>query len=246
MRKYTLGMCAVLLAFMLGPPGKLRAGTLGLTFVGASNYLGSYYVAPYQVSIGGTTYNLVCDDALDNVSVGQQWNATTETLSNLNGTLFSQGHLDNNSSKTISQSQAYAEAGWLVSQIIANGNSTAAGEYQYALWDLFDPGFSNTSGTLSNGEPGADLNSAEQSAVNADLTTAESSYTNCPKCSTMVIYTPSPQGKNEPQEFFGMGTPQAMPEPMTLWSLLVVLVAVALAYKWVDKTTVESSASAST
>ena len=244
MRKYTLGMCAVLVALTLGSPGKLRAGTLSLTFDGASNYLGSYYVAPYQVSVGSSTYNLVCDDALDNVSVGQQWNATTETLSNLNGVLFSQGYKDN-SNTTISQSQAYTEAGWLVSQIIANmGNMTTAGEYQYALWDIFDPGFSNSSGTLSNGEPGADLNATEQAAVNADLTAAETNYSNCPTCSQMVIYTPTPQGPNEPQEFFGINTPQAMPEPMTLWSLALVLAAVGLASRWTGKTTPVASSQA--
>jgi len=244
MTRRILGMCAILLAFMLGPPKPLSAGTLQLTFQGASNYLGSYYVAPYQVAVSGTTYNLICDDANDNVSVGQNWNATTETLSNLSGALFS-------GASGLTQQQAYEVAGYLVSEINSSSGTTA-GEYQYALWDLFDPGFSNTSGTLPNGEPGADLSQAEQQAVNSYLTAAENSAnyastTALAYDANLVIYTPTPQSKNEPQEYIGVGTPQAvsMPEPMTLWSLLFVLAAIALACRWVDKTSVRSSAPAS-
>jgi hypothetical protein len=242
MKRNTLGMCALLLALMLGPPKPLSAGTLQLTFQGASNYLGSYYVAPYQVAVGGTTYNLICDDANDNVSVGQQWNAATETLSNLSGALFS-------GASALTQQQAYEVAGYLVSEINSS-SSTTAGEYQYALWDLFDPGFSNTSGTLPNGEPGADLTSGEQAAVDGYLAAAEqvSNYASATALAydaDVVIYTPTPQGKGEPQEYIGVGTPQvAMPEPTTLWSLLVVLAAIALSCKWADKATVESSAPA--
>jgi len=239
MRKYILSVGAMLLAFMLGPPGRLSAGTVSMQLTGVSQSLGSYYVAPYQVSVGGTNQNLICDDALDNVNMGQKWNATTETFSNLNGALFLNG-------KGQQQVTAYEEAGWLVQQIFNNlGNAKVAGEYQYALWDLFDPGFSNTSGTLSNGEPGADLSAAEQSVVNADLLAAEnaSNYASSSALAydaNLVIYTPTPQGPGEPQEFFGVDPPAA-PEPMTLWSLLLTLAAIALACKWTGKTTVKSS-----
>lgn len=216
LKRYTPGMSVLLLTLMLGPLKPLWADTLPMTLVGATDYLGSYYVAPYQVSIGGTTYNVICDDAYDNVYVGEKWNATTETISNLNGALFTQGYLNNNLSQSISQSQAYAEAGWLAGQINANQGTAAGAEYQYALWDVFDPGFSNTSGTLSNGEPGADLTSGEQSAVDADLLAAESDYSNCPTCSNVVIYTPTPEGPGEPQEYLGVGTPQATAEPSSL------------------------------
>jgi len=243
MRRYTLGMCAILVAFMLGPPKPLSAGTLQLTFQGASNYLGSYYVAPYQVAVSGTTYNLICDDANDNVSVGENWNATTETLSNLSGALFP-------GASGLTQQQAYEVAGYLVGEINSSSGTTA-GEYQYALWDLFDPGFSNTTGTLPSGEPGADLTTAEQTAVTGFLAAAENSanYASATALAydaNLVIYTPTPQGSGEPQEYIGVGTPQAasMPEPMTLWSLLLVLAAIAVGCRRVDKTAVKSIASA--
>jgi len=218
-----LGLALLVLGLLSGLPGKLRAGSISMELVGVSQSLGSYYVAPYKVSVGGTTYNLVCDDALDDVSVGETWSATTETFSNLTGALFSQGYLDN-SATTISQTPAYQEAGWLMHQIIANiGNATVTGEYQYALWDIFDPGFSNTTGTLPNGEPAADLTSTEQSAVDNDLKAAEANYASG-NYSDLVIYTPTPTGPGEPQEYFGFNTPQAAPEPASVTILAADLI----------------------
>jgi len=241
-KRYTLGMCAMLLAFMLGPPGELRAdsSTVSMTLTGVSLSLGDYYTAPYQISVGGgQSYPLVCDDAYDEINFGETWNATTETFSNLSGALFysEYGQI------------GYEEAGWLVSQIFnsldepAGAGNLAAEEFQYALWDLFDPSFSNA------GVPAGDEEQITTDLQNAENpfyydTTAALNYD-----ANLVIYTPSPPtgpGKGEAQEFFGVGTPQAvsMSEPTTLWSLLIVLAAIALACKWMDKTTVKSSASA--
>jgi hypothetical protein len=231
-RKYTLGICAMLLAFMLGPPGKLSADTVSMTLTSVSQSLGDYYVAPYQFSVNGQTAGLICDDASDDVYAGESWSATTETFSNLSGVLFTQQYL-NQYDGGISQTQAYEEAGWLVQQIYANiSNTTIAGEYQYALWDLFVPNFSASSG----------LTADQQSAVATDLSAAQTSYCSGPGCySNLVIYTPTQlTGSGRPQEYFGV-----MPEPMTLWSLLLVLAAITLACKWVDKTAVKSSVSAS-
>ncbi|MGH9431028.1 MAG: hypothetical protein ACRD3T_05750 [Terriglobia bacterium] len=242
MKKLSLGVGAMVLTLMLGPPGKLMAGTDSMQFNGATYVLGSYYVAPYQVSVNGTVENLVCDDAMDDVYVGEKWSATTETLSNLSGALFSQGYLDNSSTNTISQAQAYGEAAWLVNQIYSNQGTLSGGELQYALWDVFDPGFSNTTGTLGNGEPGADLTFAQQQAVLTYLQDAQSNY-GSGDYSNLMIYTPSPIQKGQAQEYFGIDSLQNMPEPMTLWSLFLALAAIGLACKWMDKTSVESPAS---
>jgi hypothetical protein len=251
MKKYSLGVCAMLLAFMLGPPGKLSADTVSLTLKSVSPSLGGYFVAPYQFSVNGSsqTVGLICDDASDDVTVGESWTATTETFSQLSasgtvtGFLFSQGFSYNpagttTGASTISQYQAYAEAGWLATQIytfIGDGDTTDAGLYQYALWDVFVPNFSASAG--------AGLAADQQSAVATDLSAAQTSYCSGPGCySNLVIYTPTSWSSSDtrPQEYFGI-----MPEPMTVWSLLVVLAAIALACKWVDKTTVKSSVSAS-
>jgi len=238
MRKCTLGMGALLLAFMLGPPGKLSAGTstISMQLTGVSQSLGNYYVAPYQISVGGKgPYGLICDDAQDDITMGESWTATTETFSNLTGALFLNG--------SSQQLQTYEEAGYLVNQIITNNNLgttagyLAAAENQYALWDLFTPGFSSTYGGIGN----------DEQAVESDLSAAATNYASTLAFDqNLVIYTPSPNygpGHGDAQEFFGYETPQA-PEPMTLWSLLVVLAAIALAYKWVGKTTTVPSTAA--
>lgn len=235
MRKYTLGMGALLLTLMLGPPGKLKAGTVGVTLNnGGSNVMGGVYTGPYNltVTVGSqnTPVQLVCDDAFDEVYAGEQWQASTSTFPSLSNVQFKSGN--------------YQEAGWLVQQLFANaGNATTSGEIQWALWDVFDPGISNT-------DPWGSLTSAEKTAISGYLTDAMNYYNggNFSGLSNLVIYTAVPgtqsNGDGLPQEFFGINTPQNMPEPMTLWSLLVALGAIALAYKWADKTTVESPASA--
>jgi hypothetical protein len=224
-KKYSLGVCAMLLAFMLGPPGKLRADTVpvSMELTGVSQYLGDYYIAPYTISVNGTTYSLICDDAYDEIKQYESWTATTETFSNPSGALFYGTY----------GSIGYQEAGWLAQQIMANITDTVtAGEYQYALWDLFDPGFSLTAGV-----------SGYETQIEADLSAAESACGSGSCSYSGTIYTPSQWtgDPSRPQEFLAV----AMPEPMTLWSLLVVLAAIALACKWMDKTDVKSSASAS-
>ncbi|HTS05642.1 MAG TPA: hypothetical protein VMP68_08670 [Candidatus Eisenbacteria bacterium] len=224
MRKYTLGMFAMLLAFMLGPPGKLRADTVSMELTGVSQYLGDYYIAPYTISVNGRTYSLICDDAYDEISKGESWTATTETFSNPSGALFYSTY----------GSVGYQEAGWLAQQIMANITDTVtAGEYQYALWDLFDPGFSDSAGV-----------GAYATEIANDLQAAESACGSGSCSYSGTIYTPSTwtgQPSNRPQEFLAV----AMPEPMTLWSLLLALAAIGVACKLMDKTTVKSSASAS-
>jgi len=242
MKRYTLGMCAMLLAFMLGPPGKLSASTVSMELVGVSQYLGDYYIAPYEISVGGTTYELICDDAYDEITMGETWTATTETFSNLtssnptNPALFA-----TQSNGGAFGLTGYQEAAWLAQQITANWTSdpTTAGEYQYALWDLFDPNFTGTVNAPADG-----LTSAEVSQIGTYLSDAETACGSGSCSYSGTIYTPyqwTGQPQNRPQEFLAV----AMPEPMTLWSLLLALAAIGVACKLVDKTSVKSSASAS-
>lgn len=232
MRIYSLGMGALLLTLMLGPPGKLKAGTVGLTLDnGGNNVMGGVYTGPYNLTLTvgsqNTPVQLVCDDAFDEVYEGEQWQANPSTFPSLSNVQFKTGN--------------YEEAGWLVQQLFANsGNATTSGEIQWALWDVFDPG-------VSNNDHWGTLTSQEQAGVNSWLAQAQANYSTG-DYSNLVIYTAmsgsQSNGDGLPQEFFGINTPQNMPEPMTFWSLLVMLAAIALAYKWVDKTTVESPASA--
>jgi hypothetical protein len=229
---------------MLGPPGKLWAdNTVGMELInGGSNVMGGVYTGPYNltVTVNGqpTSVQLVCDDAEDEVSEGETWQAYTSTFPNLSNVQFAKG----------TGGQNYEEAAWLAQQLFANegtpNSATTTGEIQWAIWDVFDPGTCNTG--ISNCDPWGDL-SNYQAGINSWLSLAQSNFSTG-NYSNLVIYTAvpgsqNPLGDGRPQEFLGVGTPQA-PEPMTLWSLLIVLAAIALACKWVDRTAVKSSASA--
>ena len=238
MRKYALGMGALLLAFMLGPPKPLRAGTIGLTLNNpGNNVMGGVYVGGYNFTVGSQQMQLVCDDFQHDVYAGESWTANTST--------FSQSSFLSNVLFTGTNEKAnYEEVGWLVQQMFSpanSGNAVTVGDIQWAIWDVFYPvQCSNGKIGISNCDPWGNL-SAYQSGINYWLSQAQmpSNYSTG-NYSNLVIYTPVPGTPGPPQEYFGM---QAMPESMTLWSLLVALAAIALAYKWVDKATVEPTAS---
>src|SRR5487761_494670 len=151
MGKFSLGMGAMILALMLGPPGSLRAGTVGLTLNnGGKNVMGGVYTGPYNftLSVGGqqTPASLVCDDAFDEVYQGENWQSNSSTYPSLTNIKFT------------GQTQNYDEVGWLVQQLFANaGNHMVSGELQWALWDVFDPGISGNDpwGRLSKNEKNA-------------------------------------------------------------------------------------------
>jgi hypothetical protein len=228
MSKYTLGLGALLLVLMLGPPARVRAGTLPVAFNnGGSNVMGGVYVGPYSLTltVGSTqgTVQLVCDDAADEVYSGETWNAYTSTYPSLSYVQYPQ---------TINgsgEAQNYAEAAWLVQQMFSptyKSNAAVVGEMQWALWDIFDPVISTT-------ETWGVITSAQQTQISYWLGQAQSNYASG-NYSNVVIYTPVPGsqiplGDGPPQEYIGLGTPQAMAEPMTLWTLLAVLLVLALA-----------------
>jgi len=198
--------------------------------------MGGVYTGPYNLTltVGSqqTPVQLVCDDAFDEVYQGENWQANTSTFPGLSNVQFT-GQ---------SMTQNYEEAGYLVQQLFADtGNSTTTGEIQWAIWDVFDPG-------ISNKDPWGTLTSQEITAINNWLTQAQNDYS-AGSYANLEIYTAIPGsqigGSGRAQEFFGMNS-LSMPEPMTFWSLLVVLAAIGLALKRVDKTTVESPASART
>jgi len=233
-RKYTLSLGAILLLLILGPPARLWADTLPIAFNSAgSNVMGGVYVGPYNltITVGSTQVpvKLICDDAADEVYNGESWTAYTSTFSSLTNVQYTQ--TINGNSKAVN----YAEAGWLVQQMLSptySGNSTVVGTMQWALWDVFDPGISST-------EPWGAITPADQMQINYWLGQAAANYASG-DYSNLVIYTPVPgsqipKGDGPPQEFIGLGTPQAMAEPMTLWTLLAVLLSVCLACWRLDR-----------
>lgn len=248
MGKFSAGVGAILVVLMLGPPENASAGTIGLQLNNAgSNVMGGVFVGGYNFTLTNgsqqSQVQLVCDDFKDDVYAGESWNANTSSFPSLSNVMFGS-----------SETQNYEEVGWLVQQMYSPGNSGNArtvGDIQWAIWDIFDP-------NVSNNDPWGSLSASDQCNINGYgagcnanngkgswLTQALANYNSAGSIAwdqqNLVIYTPTPLGKGQPQEYFGIDTPQPMPEPMTLWSLLIVLAAIALACKWADKGTIPSS-----
>jgi hypothetical protein len=107
-----------------------------LTGVGGANQ-GGVYVAPYYLSInGGSPVSVICDDFSHEVNILETWTATIHSFSNLNGTRF--GTAD---------TQEYEEAAWLYTQYL--GDASQAGNINFALWALFTPSTTSSSGYTS-------------------------------------------------------------------------------------------------
>lgn len=191
----------------------------GLTLTlnsGGNNVMGGVYVGPYTftgTTSGGqtSTLNLICDDFKDDVSLGEHWSATTSTFPSLTNVQFT------GAGSTL----GYQEVAWLSEQLFANlGNSEVAGQIQWAIWDVFDPG-------ISNNDPYGTIGAADQCAINGNGCSNTNSWlaqalanASGGNYSNLIIYTPVagsqlPATNGPPQEYFG-DPPPTVPEPSTL------------------------------
>ena len=91
-------------------------------------------MGPYQVSVNGTATSLICDAFAADMSVGQTWDATLNTWSELQNMKFS-GNFGNNAT---SAAQAYKEMFYLSMQIEKAANSAYIAPIDYALWQITD------------------------------------------------------------------------------------------------------------
>lgn len=105
---------------------------------------GHYYVSPYYGTINGQPVTLDCLDFLNEVYIGEKWQANLSTITNgstLSDTRYggpdAAGRFPN--TNATDALIAYQEAAWLTQQFpkTPNGNNV---DIQYAIWDLFIPG----------------------------------------------------------------------------------------------------------
>jgi hypothetical protein len=188
----------VLVALLIGS-ATLSANTLPVVFNnGGSNAMGGVYVGPYNLTVGGQSMQLVCDDFLSTVVNGETWTAVTSTYPSLSNVKFS-GLVQ------------YEEIGYLVQQMFANiTNPTVVGYISWAIWDIFDPG-------VSSHDPFGTLTSTQQAQIGNWLTNATNNYSTG-NYSNLVVYTPVagsqlPFNAGPPQEYIGI---IPAPEPSTV------------------------------
>lgn len=178
-----------------------------MTGVGNNGVLAGIYIGPYTALIDNVPTYVICDDFTADTYVNQTWTATQYALNDLaNETILNQTRWGREEF-TLDQ---YKQAAWLTMQLLnppsvcASGH--CAGDIQFAIWSLFDPGAANHLATYAPSH--VDDVQNWQSRALKEFTSVD--YSN------VYIYTPQ-NVRGAPQEFIVVKTP----EPTTVALLLV-------------------------
>jgi hypothetical protein len=210
----------VTMQLMGPPPGPSMAG---------------FYINPYTARIGaagqtvapigGTDYRVICDDFSATITTSTPpWQATQMTLGSLlsfdAGSTTGSTAVKFDHASAATQAFDYVTAAYLANQIFAAetaNNTTAQGEYSYALWSIFDstamPWLQN-----NNGDGGAAALVAQSYVTDArnfatgfggNYSALSSTYSN------ESIYTPALAGVQELDAwtFTSAAVPVNAPEP---------------------------------
>ncbi len=181
----------VLATFGLALPAMAGSVNIKITGVGGANQ-GGVYVAPYYLSINGQpTISVICDDFSHEVTIGETWKGHISTFADLSNTRF--GTAD---------TQQYDEAAWLFTQF--RTDPSQAGDINFALWALFTPSTTSSSGYTAGAA----------TWYNNALAWYNTGGENTFNFSGFEIITPDDlTSSNSPQEFI---TYSPTPEPSTL------------------------------
>jgi len=209
--------------------------TLQLTGPPPGPTMAGFYIDPYTALIGkagqtvapinGVSTSVICDDFEANISTATPpWQANQITLGALlsfdsHGTASTAVKFDQNSA--VAQANAYVAGAWLANNIFlaqAANNTTAQGEYTYAIWELFDPGvpipYLNNTPTDGGGSVAAAQASiylgeavAFAQGFGGSFGGLDQSYQN------MNIYTPKVAGIQELDAFSSTTSGGAVPAP---------------------------------
>lgn len=221
MLKLSRTLLPVIVVASLATVALAQPSTANLQLVGANPQqyvVGGVYTSPYQFSIGGvTTYLMTCDDFLNNVYLGESWQAYQNQLSDINGST-ADPYVMFDTSNAQQQQTDYATVTLLTSWLMNWGlsdptNSTGfgneeAGELSYAIWGVFDQKLLSNSyqASLAAGAEGK-LTATELAQAQYYLQQAQQDVAiNGPSASpTANIYSydgvPANLSNNPPQEF---------------------------------------------
>ena len=202
------------------------ADQVTLTFSDPSgNNSGGVYTYPYNFAISSnsittaTDVAMMCDTFVNDVTVLESWTANINAITSAgtSGGLFAHKVFSSLNGVTYTSQAAYDAAGLIylgalgqgpLSSYITSGTAItalSAGLANWAVWDLFDPGISDSYGTLP-------YSLATLSALDIEALGDVSGNTGY--LDNIVVYTPTgAQIGNGPQEFIGI---DPVPEPASL------------------------------
>lgn len=201
------------------PPTSSTA-CMDLTSAG-SNIMGGVYVGPYTATIDGTSTAVICDDFYDDSYLGELWTAdvVTGSAATTSGTAMDGHYGSTTVYDHLSLTQAYDAVGYLATQMLAATDPTAIGEYDFALWSIFD------SGAISYGQASSynPLTSPEVATIDGYLASAVA-YAQGPNASadisSFTVYSPDGNYSQTPARGPGITPPQEFlvqtPEPAIL------------------------------
>jgi hypothetical protein len=130
---------------------------------------------------------MICDDFRDNTYSGQTWAATAINASSLNSSNIGQTLFGLTIGVT-----GYQEVAYLVYQMFtSNPNASTQAAYSEAIWALTGSGVDPSKLT------GLALTFYNNVKAGGETLTST-------QLASLLIYTPSPRGPNEPQEMWGM------------------------------------------
>lgn len=207
---------------MLLAPLAAQANTIAVYFTALpSTYENGTYNGYATATIGGLPGQfLMCDDYAH-----QTYMPSGSDLTYYYSTLTGPDPLQYVRFTQVDEVQNYRVAAVLMaglSDVLATGNATAGDitNYQYAVWNLFDP-------------TGAPVTTAQQGLQKSALDTVQNGGpVALDDYSRLVIYTPTAAYASN-QEFLGLRTPAAVPEPSTAPLVSLILgVACLCARRW--------------
>jgi len=225
----TLAFLGVL--FLLQPAALADPVTMELTGAPSGN-LGGVYTSPYQISVNGSSEELlVCDDFETDINFGYEWTANEYTLANVTNsgpqkfpmpaggdiTVYLPGQT---SGTAYTAQQAYYAAAVLVDALLTGTETQGSPEdYSYAIWQIFDP--NAYKGYDGNSLGSADLQSVTNAMTGALAQAAPKNGSPAPLGFTLDIYTPcggsagcgtlgqnNSSGTGVSQEFLGISVPE--------------------------------------
>jgi hypothetical protein len=207
----------IAVALLCFAPPAFAQGSVSMELInGGTSVLDGVYVSPYNVQINGVTTQAICDDFSTEVVPGQTWTASVSTIPVSSGVKFTQGQQGQ------TQAQAYAEAAWLVLQMINPTHASQVGEIHFALWQIFD---TNAFAWLEAYNDATNLSLATNWLTQAE---SQSNFTPSEYFSSFQIYTPQPLSAS--QEFLTYQVPDS-PFVLTLAVDLLGLALLALFFR---------------